>query len=113
MSKNTIDPEWMRDVRVAEYLDVSAMTIWRWDNLPEYTHLNFPKPAIINNQKYRNRTALNEWMRARVAEGVKIREVRAKARDQAKANVEPRIEARAKLRAASEQHSRKPARAAR
>jgi predicted DNA-binding transcriptional regulator AlpA len=71
LSKNSIDPEWLRDVRVAEYLGVSTMTLWRWDNLPQYAKLKFPKPAIINDLKYRNRAELDAWMRALVVGRVK------------------------------------------
>ena len=71
MSKNSIDPEWLPDVRAAEHLGLSTMTLWRFDNLPKYKKLNFPKPSIINKRKYRRRADLDEWMRMRAVEGVK------------------------------------------
>ena len=52
---NRIDPEWLPNVRVAEYLGISDMTIWRYDNHRKYRHLGFPRPAIINGRKYRKR----------------------------------------------------------
>jgi hypothetical protein len=65
--KNTV-PEWMSDATLAEYIDRSAMTIWRFDNLPAYAELNFPKPAIVNGQKYRSKTEIDAWMRSRVSD---------------------------------------------
>ena len=78
MSKNTIDPEWLPDVRAAEHIGLSTMTLWRFDHLPEYAHLNFPKPAVINKRKYRRRADLDEWMRSRIVDGAEPREVKAK-----------------------------------
>ena len=63
---NRVPPAWMPNVRVAEYLGLSDMSIWRYDNHPRYAHLKFPKPAIINGRKYRSRAALDAWVQERV-----------------------------------------------
>jgi excisionase family DNA binding protein len=56
-----IEPEWLPDRQVADFLGVTTMTIWRWDRDEK---LGFPRPAVIHGRKYRNRNKLNEWMRS-------------------------------------------------
>jgi hypothetical protein len=52
--------EWFGGAQLARFFNVSAMTIWRWEHDPR---LNFPKPTIINNRKYRSRDEIDRWMR--------------------------------------------------
>jgi predicted DNA-binding transcriptional regulator AlpA len=61
MSK-IIEAEWLPAAKLAVFLNVSAMAIWRWERDPR---LEFPQPTIINGRKYWNRTDINGWMRAR------------------------------------------------
>jgi predicted DNA-binding transcriptional regulator AlpA len=46
------------DPRVCERYSVTGMTLWRWDHDP---NLNFPKPIIIRNRKYRDEAELDAF----------------------------------------------------
>ena len=50
MSK--IESEWLGGARVAAYLGVTAMTIWRWERDPK---LAFPAATVIHGRKYWSR----------------------------------------------------------
>lgn len=52
------------DPLVAQRYDVTARTLYRWDDQPK---LNFPKPIRINGRKYRSVRDLENWERQRVA----------------------------------------------
>jgi predicted DNA-binding transcriptional regulator AlpA len=54
--------EWLGGAKLADFLNVTVMTIWRWER---DTKLNFPKPSIINNRKYWSREAIDRWMRSK------------------------------------------------
>lgn len=56
-----------RNKALAEYLDVSAMSVWRWQRDAK---LNFPQPTIINGIAYTDLDAVDAWMRARVVSRV-------------------------------------------
>ena len=57
-----IAAEWMGGTQLAQFFNVSSMTIWRWERDDK---LKFPKPTIINSRKYWSREALDKWMRER------------------------------------------------
>jgi predicted DNA-binding transcriptional regulator AlpA len=54
--------EWMGGAQLAQFFNVSAMTIWRWER---DNQLEFPKPTIINSRKYWSRDDIDQWMKAR------------------------------------------------
>jgi predicted DNA-binding transcriptional regulator AlpA len=56
-----IESEWLPGAKLADFLSVSAMAIWRWERDEK---LGFPRPTIIHGRKYWNRNEINEWMRA-------------------------------------------------
>jgi predicted DNA-binding transcriptional regulator AlpA len=58
MSK--IESNWLGGRQTADYLNVTTMTIWRWERDPK---LSFPKPTVINDRKYWARSDINDWMR--------------------------------------------------
>ncbi len=64
MMKN-VESEWLATAKLADFLNVSAMSLWRWEHAPK---LGFPQPTIINGRKYWNRDEINAWMR-RMATG--------------------------------------------
>jgi predicted DNA-binding transcriptional regulator AlpA len=59
------EAKWLRNSQLAEYLNVSAMCIWRWQRDPE---MDFPKPSVINGLPYTDVSAIDAWMRNRVVD---------------------------------------------
>src|SRR5258708_4032323 len=59
------EARWLRNVDLAEYLNVSDMCIWRWQRDPA---LRFPQPTRINNISYTDKQEIDSWMRGRVAD---------------------------------------------
>jgi hypothetical protein len=53
---------WVRNKRLAEYLDVTEMTIWRWKRDPR---LKFPLSGVINGIEYNDLDQIDEWLKAR------------------------------------------------
>jgi hypothetical protein len=71
LSKNlsvvTTTPErsrWIRNGGLANYLNVSKMTVWRWKRNPT---LGFPPAAVINDIEFNDLDKVDAWMEARVA----------------------------------------------
>jgi hypothetical protein len=58
-------PRWVRNKVLAEYLNVSEVTIWNWRH---DAGLNFPAPSIIRGLPYTDLDAVDAWMRSRVAD---------------------------------------------
>jgi hypothetical protein len=54
---------WLRNSQLADYLNVSAMCIWRWQRDPA---MGFPQPSVVNGLKYTDAKAIDEWMKSRV-----------------------------------------------
>jgi predicted DNA-binding transcriptional regulator AlpA len=59
MSNN--EAEWFGGAQLAKFLNVTSMTIWRWERDPK--KLGFPAPTIIRDRKYWSRDDINDWMR--------------------------------------------------
>jgi hypothetical protein len=57
-------PRFLPDPRVAARYGVNPRTLPRWDKTPG---LNFPAPIYINNRKYRDEAALDQFDRERAA----------------------------------------------
>jgi hypothetical protein len=53
---------WVRNGRLAQYLGVSNMTLWRWKRDPT---LNFPAASEINGIEFNDLDVIDEWMRTR------------------------------------------------
>jgi predicted DNA-binding transcriptional regulator AlpA len=60
MTKTATSSGWLSCTKVAEFLGVSTMTIFRWQRDDK---LDFPQPRVINTRKYWNRDAVETWMR--------------------------------------------------
>jgi hypothetical protein len=58
---------WARNKRLAEYLDVTEMTVWRWKRDPR---LKFPLSSIINSIEYNDLDQIDEWLKARAVSRV-------------------------------------------
>ena len=54
------EAEWFGGTQLAKFLNVTSMTIWRWERDPK---LGFPAPRIIRDRKYWSRADIDEWMR--------------------------------------------------
>ncbi len=65
MSK--IESEWLAGAQLAKFLNVTGMTIWRWER---DATLGLPQPTVINGRKYWNRDDINNWMRRMVTSKV-------------------------------------------
>ncbi len=65
-------PRWVRNGALAKYLNVSDMTIWRWQRDPA---LNFPQPSQINGVSYTDLNLVDAWMRERVVDRTRKRKV--------------------------------------
>ena len=62
------DPlELLADPKVARLLSVSLRTLARWDADP---NSDFPPPVIHNGRKYRQRQALEAWLRKRALDSL-------------------------------------------
>jgi len=55
--------KWVRNGRLAKYLNISGMTLWRWKRDPA---LDFPKATVVNKIEYNDVDAVDRWMRQRV-----------------------------------------------
>ena len=62
--------KWLSGARIAAYLGVTAMTIWRWERDPK---LDFPTATVIHGRKYRSRDDIDARMR-RLATGKATRQ---------------------------------------
>jgi predicted DNA-binding transcriptional regulator AlpA len=51
---------WLGGAQTADYLGVTAMTIWRWERDPK---LAFPTSTVIRGRKYWSRDDIDGWMR--------------------------------------------------
>lgn len=72
MSQQQQDRRWVRGKHVAEHLGVTPMSIHRWRNDPE---LKFPKPSDVRGIPYWNLNEIDAWMKSRVVDRTKKREV--------------------------------------
>ena len=63
MLTKTEELEWIGTTRLAGILDVTPMSIWRWQHDEK---LEFPRPAIINRKKLWRRADIEAWMVKRV-----------------------------------------------
>jgi hypothetical protein len=53
---------WVRNKRLAAYMTVSDMTVWRWKRDPK---LKTPPSSVINGIEYNDLDAWDLWMRTR------------------------------------------------
>jgi predicted DNA-binding transcriptional regulator AlpA len=54
---------YVRNGQLAQYLNVSPMTVFRWQRDPS---LNFPQPSVINGNPFTSLDAVDAWMKKRV-----------------------------------------------
>ena len=53
---------WARNAELARYLNISAMSLWRWKRNPT---LNFPAASIINGIEHNDLDIVDAWMDSR------------------------------------------------
>jgi predicted DNA-binding transcriptional regulator AlpA len=64
-----LPPRWVRNTELAKYLNVSSMTLWRWQRDPA---MGFPQPSNKIGEgrraiSYTNLNDVDAWMRSRVS----------------------------------------------
>jgi DNA topoisomerase IA len=68
------DPdELISDPRVTRELNVSLMTLWRWDRDPEMAAIGWPARVQIRRRNYRSRAAFEQFKSAAVRRAIKTR----------------------------------------
>ena len=65
--------ELVPDLQAAKELNISLMTVWRWDRDPELAALGWPPPVYIRERKYRGRRKLEQFKSALLRRAVKTR----------------------------------------
>jgi predicted DNA-binding transcriptional regulator AlpA len=60
---------WLRNRGLASLLNVTDVTIWRWQRDPA---INFPQPSVINGIPYTNLDEIDAWMKLRVVNRTKV-----------------------------------------
>jgi len=58
------------DPNVARELDVSLMTIWRWDQTPELAVAGWPPKIQIRKRNFRSRRQLEEFKKAMLKKAI-------------------------------------------
>jgi hypothetical protein len=53
--------EWVPDVRVQAEFNISAMTLFRWDQDEHLRELGFPPPIYMRGKKFRSRQLLEKF----------------------------------------------------
>ncbi|MEY9136337.1 excisionase family DNA binding protein [Bradyrhizobium diazoefficiens] len=64
MSKRE-DSKYLRNAELAKYLNVTKMTLWRWQR---DRALRFPQPSVIHGISYTDVEQIDQWMKARVVD---------------------------------------------
>jgi predicted DNA-binding transcriptional regulator AlpA len=57
--------KWLRNRDVAKLLNVTDVTIWRWQRDPR---LNFPQPSVIKGIPYTSLEKLEAWITSQVVD---------------------------------------------
>jgi hypothetical protein len=65
--------ELVPDPQVAKELNISLMTVWRWDRDPEMVALGWPPPVRFRTRKYRSRLQLEKFKNAALRRAIKTR----------------------------------------
>jgi hypothetical protein len=61
------------DPQIAKELNVTLMTIWRWDRDPELASLGWPPPVYIRKRKYRPRRLFEQFKGMLIQRAIKAR----------------------------------------
>jgi hypothetical protein len=59
--------------QAAKELNISLMTVWRWDRDPELAALGWPPPVYIRKRKYRGRRLLEKFKSAALRRAIRAR----------------------------------------
>ena len=62
--------ELIPDPQASKELNISLMTVWRWDRDPELAALGWPPPVYIRKRKYRCRKLLENFKGAAVRRAI-------------------------------------------
>ena len=65
--------ELVPDPQAAKELNISLMTIWRWDRDPQLAALGWPPPVYIRKRKYRGRKLLEKFKSAALRRAIRAR----------------------------------------
>ena len=65
--------ELVPDPQAAKELNISLMTVWRWDRDPELAALGWPPPVYIRKRKYRGRKLLEKFKSAALRRAIRAR----------------------------------------
>jgi hypothetical protein len=65
--------ELVPDPQAARELNISLMTVWRWDRDPELAALGWPPPVYIRKRKYRGRRLLEKFKGAALRRAIRAR----------------------------------------
>ena len=65
--------ELVPDPQAARELNISLMTVWRWDHDPQLAALGWPPPVYIRKRKYRGRKLLENFKSAALRRAVRAR----------------------------------------
>jgi hypothetical protein len=65
--------ELVPDPQAAKELNISLMTVWRWDRDPQLAALGWPPPVYIRKRKYRGRKLLEQFKGAVLRRAISAR----------------------------------------
>jgi hypothetical protein len=65
--------ELVPDPQAAKELNISLMTVWRWDRDPQLAALGWPPPVYIRKRKYRGRKLLEKFKGAALRRAISAR----------------------------------------
>ncbi len=68
-----VGDELVPDPQIARELNISLMTMWRWDRDPELTALGWPAPVYIRKRKYRGRKKFEKFKALLLRRAIKTR----------------------------------------
>ncbi|WP_377828812.1 helix-turn-helix transcriptional regulator [Bradyrhizobium lupini] len=63
MRANKKPGQWLRNRDLADLLNVTPVTIWRWQR---NASMKFPQPSIVNGLPFTDVDEINAWMKSRV-----------------------------------------------
>ncbi|MGY3354934.1 putative DNA-binding transcriptional regulator AlpA [Bradyrhizobium sp. GM0.4] len=75
MPDTTKKSGWFRNRDVARHLNVTGVTIWRWQR---DSAMGFPQPSVINGIPYTAVEEIDAWIRSHAVNRVKAKKTNAK-----------------------------------
>jgi hypothetical protein len=72
-TQTEVADELIPDPQVAKELNISLMTVWRWDRDPQMVALGWPPPVRLRTRKYRSRLQFEKFKNAALRRAIKTR----------------------------------------